>query len=671
MKKRIIPFLAIATLLAACGEKPTTTDTSKNTDDSILTEVTKYTITVSKSSDYTVEGLAAEGYVEGATVTFTVTVKNDKKEIDKVIVDGTQLVASNGKYTFKMPSKNVAVVVQLKDKAGVKVATVTVDNESPKVGDVVNVTLKLDGVAVTEGVTVTATTGADLVTIEGTKVTCKKEGAVALEVTATVDGIAYKKDVNFTIGEGVVITSIKTIQDTEATFPGVQNRETVNYASVVTVEGRIINTNADGALIYDGTAVMVIRDNKITAEVGKYVRVSGTPTRYKAKPTDIRWWQIAYNSNGYSFAVIEHTEIALPTISPLTLDELKAYTTPAAGNVKLVSFTGTFKSTVGSDGKTYNNVYFDGYTDKDFSLITKLEVVNGLKYNFEGYIAEAMSGKHINFYATKAEPAEMVAVESVSITNGATASVASGKSLQLTASVLPATADPRVTWTTSDATKATVSETGEVTGVAEGTAVIKATTIGKDSTGAAKEASITVTVTPASTPDLPTEGIKIEASAFGPSNSKYKDYDANISGIDVTAKTLIITGTNSPWKRSETTLDHDLMQFKKAESSITTGTIESASKVTLTVASTFKTTTLDKMPSVVFGASNTAATTSVTDFTGTEFASNISYESFGKPRTDNLYRYVIEFTLTGFENTTVTVKSSANNATYVESILIA
>ena len=61
MKKRIIPFLAIATLLAACGEKPTTTDTSKNTDDSILTEVTKYTITVSKSSDYTVEGLAEIG----------------------------------------------------------------------------------------------------------------------------------------------------------------------------------------------------------------------------------------------------------------------------------------------------------------------------------------------------------------------------------------------------------------------------------------------------------------------------------------------------------------------------------------------------------------------------------------------------------------------------------
>lgn len=512
MKKRIIPFLAIATLLAACGEKPNTPSTSTGTD-SVQTEVTKYTITVSKSSDYTVEGLATEGYAEGATVTFTVNVKNTAKEVDKVIVDGTQLVASNGTYTFKMPSKNVAIVVQLKDKAGTKVATVTVDNQSPKVGDVVNVTLKLDGVAVTEGVTVTASTGADLVTIEGTKVTCNKEGAVALEVAATVDGIAYKKDVSFTIGEGVVITSIKTIQDTEATFTG-DTKVTATYDSAVTVEGRVVNTYADGVLIYDGTAVMVIRDRNTGANVGQYIRVSGTPTRYKAKPTDTRWWQISYDSNQYSCAVIEHAEIALPTATPLTLDELKAYETPAAGNVKLVSFTGTYKV----DG-SFKNAYFDGYTDKDFSLLTKLEVVNGLKYNFEGYIAEAMSGKHINFYATKAELAEMDPVESVSITNGATASVEVGKQLTLTASVLPATADPRVTWTTSDATKATV-EKGNVVGVAEGTVTITATTVGKDSTGAAKTATIEITVTKSTVPtNLVTETLDWANNTFEPATA--------------------------------------------------------------------------------------------------------------------------------------------------------
>lgn len=497
MKKRIIPFLAIATLLAACGEKPNTPSTSTGTD-SVQTEVTKYTIIVSKSSDYTVEGLAAEGYEEGATVTFTITVKNDKKEIDKVIVDGTQLVASNGTYTFKMPNKNVAIVVQLKDKAGVKVATVTVDNESPKVGDVVNVTLKLDNVAVTEGVTVTATTGADLVTIEGTKVTCKKEGAVALEVAATVDGIAYKKDVSFTIGEAIKITSIKTIQDTEGTFTGTANEETINYESVVTVEGRVLAVTGKGSLfIYDGTAAMYIFDSNgsKTAGIGDYVRASGTPTRYKKKGKDPYWWQLSSKSSGYSLGKLnDHTEIAVPAATDFTEEMLNAYN-PAAGDLTHVKFTGKYVESGG-----FKNVFI-GNSTKDLSYEGTEKLTSGLTYNFEGFFAEAKSGKHVTFYATKAEVAEMDHVESVSITNGATAELKAGATLQLSASVLPATADPRVTWSSGDVTKAKVDEDGKVTGVAEGTVTITATTVGKDSTGAAKTATISITVTAAEVVD--------------------------------------------------------------------------------------------------------------------------------------------------------------------------
>lgn len=490
MKKRIIPFLAIATLLAACGEKPNTPSTSTGTD-SVQTEVTKYTITVSKSSDYTVEGLVAEGYEEGATVTFTVTVKNDKKEIDKVIVDGTQLVASNGTYTFKMPSKNVAVVVQLKDKAGVKVAIVTVDNESPKVGDVVNVTLKLDNVAVTEGVTVTATTGADLVTIEGTKVTCKKVGAVALEVAATVDGVAYKKDANFTIGEGVAITSIKTVQDTVATYSG----KNATYPSQVTVEARVLNVNYNGLFIYDGTAVMMVRSNKVVnvARVGEYVRVTGTPTRYKGSDTDERWWQFDSNDKGLTVTKIEHAEIALPTaVAPFTGADVNSYVTPAAGTVKLVSFTGT----VAIDG-THTVIKLEGATRTITFYSNNHTVAAGLKYNFEAYLGELQQGQFLVAYITKVEAAEMDPVESVTITNGATAELNAGATLQLDASVLPATADPRVTWSSSDATKAKVDEKGKVTGVAEGKATITATTTGKDSSGNPKTATIEINVGPA------------------------------------------------------------------------------------------------------------------------------------------------------------------------------
>lgn len=66
------------------------------------------------------------------------------------------------------------------------------------------------------------------------------------------------------------------------------------------------------------------------------------------------------------------------------------------------------------------------------------------------------------------------AVASVEVTP-ATASIAVAATVQLTATVLPGNANSGITWTTSDATKATVSATGLVTGVAAGSATITAT----------------------------------------------------------------------------------------------------------------------------------------------------------------------------------------------------
>ncbi|EKY1941900.1 Ig domain-containing protein [Cronobacter turicensis] len=67
---------------------------------------------------------------------------------------------------------------------------------------------------------------------------------------------------------------------------------------------------------------------------------------------------------------------------------------------------------------------------------------------------------------------ETVAVTGVTVTP-ATASLAVGATRQLTGTVLPSDAtDKSGTWTTSDATKATVSSTGLVSGVAAGTSTI-------------------------------------------------------------------------------------------------------------------------------------------------------------------------------------------------------
>lgn len=79
----------------------------------------------------------------------------------------------------------------------------------------------------------------------------------------------------------------------------------------------------------------------------------------------------------------------------------------------------------------------------------------------------------------------------VTVLGGAAAEVDAGDKLQLVATITPSDATNRVLkWTSSDDTIATVTSTGEVTGVAAGTATIKATA----TDGSAVEGELEVTV---------------------------------------------------------------------------------------------------------------------------------------------------------------------------------
>lgn len=86
-----------------------------------------------------------------------------------------------------------------------------------------------------------------------------------------------------------------------------------------------------------------------------------------------------------------------------------------------------------------------------------------------------------------------VLVEQISI--GSTATVAAGKTVQLTLSIQPDYADNQtVTWTSSDETVATVNESGLVTGVKKGTATITATAT--DGSNVHGTCALTVTAAP-------------------------------------------------------------------------------------------------------------------------------------------------------------------------------
>ncbi len=79
----------------------------------------KYTLTVNTDSSYQISGLKTE-YMERETVSFSILMNDNTKEIDKVTANGTILAASNGvTYKFSMPAENVEVVITLKDKESV------------------------------------------------------------------------------------------------------------------------------------------------------------------------------------------------------------------------------------------------------------------------------------------------------------------------------------------------------------------------------------------------------------------------------------------------------------------------------------------------------------------------------------------------------------------------
>lgn len=108
-------------------------------------------------------------------------------------------------------------------------------------------------------------------------------------------------------------------------------------------------------------------------------------------------------------------------------------------------------------------------------LLPELEV-NG---NWPDAGAEDIVQVELNYTGRRVPPTitrlpAPVTIASVTVTPD-TVSVAVGDDVDLEAAVLPVGASQTVTWSSSDATKATVSETGLVTGVAVGSATITAT----------------------------------------------------------------------------------------------------------------------------------------------------------------------------------------------------
>ena len=83
-----------------------------------------FKVIIDQSNDFVISGLESE-YKVGTDVSFSIDVTAPNKAIDIVKANDTVLECLNGKYTFKMPAKDVTISVTLKDL--VSATSVTLD----------------------------------------------------------------------------------------------------------------------------------------------------------------------------------------------------------------------------------------------------------------------------------------------------------------------------------------------------------------------------------------------------------------------------------------------------------------------------------------------------------------------------------------------------------------
>lgn len=73
-------------------------------------------VTVKQGTGFTVQGINADGYKEGAQVAFKVEITDETKQIKEVLANDQALVVKDGYYKFLMPDEAVEISVVLEDK---------------------------------------------------------------------------------------------------------------------------------------------------------------------------------------------------------------------------------------------------------------------------------------------------------------------------------------------------------------------------------------------------------------------------------------------------------------------------------------------------------------------------------------------------------------------------
>lgn len=342
-----------------------------------------------------------------------------------------------------------------------------------KVGKTLTFTGTYDGAALTKAELATATftaSPADILTFTGNTAVCAKTGTA--EVTMTYKGVSNK--VSVTVSESTKISSI-------------------NSAAEYEIEGVITAMNSRSSIVSDETGSILVY-GYTSGAIGDYVTVSGTTSQYN----------LAYQFSSSATVTKLTDESTKPTpvaATALTKEIADSFATYTSENpVKTTDVKQyTWQAKVGEAG-SYKTINFEGSDTviEPAYLSTDITLEVGTYYDISAYfIGYSTNHSYASVLVTSATKS-VIAPTAVSVTaaDSATSLYVEG-TLQLSAAFTPSYAtETGLTWTSSDTTKATVSSTGLVTGVAAGEVTITATST-VDST---VKGSITLTVKEVTTP---------------------------------------------------------------------------------------------------------------------------------------------------------------------------
>ena len=444
---------------------------------------TKYLVNVPTSDDYTIAGINAEGYLKDATVSFTVTMTNTDKEITAVGYDQTTLTAkADGGYEFAMPEKNVTLFVSTR---AIERYSLSHTGEIKVDGDPVTFSLKLGTDPVSEDFTLEAVEGADKVEINGVTVKGKKEGQAV--IAAKIDGVEKARE-TITVEKSAYMSIADAVADAWANTTNFNDnskstKTTNKYkmrAKIVFI-GSVYSEKVE-MLIDDGTGILDYQikstTNITSLQVGDVIEVEEVLQNYYGLME-------IYSSDVKYAKKVEGVTIDTTAFQDATtgakFDAIYNANTVNNGIHKVVPVNLQAK---GKKVDNKNRYEVPGAT-KGLLATTKsviqLAFEENATYNFKGYLLNwNSSSNYSNFVAIEQTK---LAANSVQINEADFELALSGNNTkQLSYTTDPVGAGISVAWTVAPSGVVTVSDSGLVTAVAVGNAVITLTVDGKTDT---------------------------------------------------------------------------------------------------------------------------------------------------------------------------------------------